>query len=213
MKKQKGLNAVELTALVAVALVGVGVWYVWQATSKPQASETLTPQTELTDKVATETADVGLATRLSSLNNIFSMQLPDGWHVTNDTKQAFAAAIGIENLTYKKGVPATVTDEIAYQGGGTPRTRFSVRYGSVADLGNYFINSQQTGTLTTGSGLQAAKYLYVAPEGSELTAGAKNYGFKITKNDHVIIVNYLVLPTDIPELTAVEAAVATLNFN
>src|SRR3989304_5696222 len=90
----------------------------------------------------------------------FSLLIPDGWIVTNDTELDYAHAFGLGNITYQKGKPAQVKNQLGHRGGGVPGARFVIQSGKSSDLASYFAYSEEIGAIKTNGGLEGKKYVY-----------------------------------------------------
>lgn len=220
---QKGFSVVEVMLLiVVVGLVGVVGWLVFdrqnnKSDKKDPGISNQTSNTGLDSKPTTNndatSSPTKLTTELKSHNNKFSIQLPDGWIVTNDTELDYAHAVGLENMTYAPGKPATIQNKMGFRGGGPTTTNFIIQFGDTTHLENYFSNSEYQETIKTNAGVEGKKYLYTAKEGDEMfTPGTKSYGYQFTNGSKTMVISYMKLPGDPDQLTIVEDAIRTLKL-
>ena len=216
---QKGFSAVEaIIIIIVIALLALGGWFVWQSNNEKDNTAKDSPaaanENETTNSQNNqEDSATKLTTKLTSYTKKFSVMLPDGWKFTNDTELDYAHAIGLENMTYKEGTPATVVSEVGHRGGGLNVASVVIESMDASDAENYFSASEEQEPIKTSTGLPVQKYIYTAKEGDEtLAAGSKSYGYAVISGDKAVVATYLKLPADPDHLKTVEDALKTIEL-
>ncbi len=213
MKKESGFSAIEaIIIVIVVALLGLGAWFVYDRSKDSEKTDSQSQTTEESNASADDTAK--MSTTLTSYKNAFSLQIPDGWKVTNDTETDYAHAIGLENMTYTPGTPAVITNALGHRGGGITISEFMIQAGSPTDLDNYYSASEYQGTLKTNAGLEGKKYLHTSEGGDETVSpkGTKSYGYLFSNGKKTTVITYQQLPGDPDQLDVVEQAIKTFQF-
>lgn len=224
---ENGFSIVEiLIAVVFIAIIGFAGYFVWNRNKNVNTTEAI--DTTNSQSVGVKDMDIednnqlenpsavelDSANILISHNNKFSINIPDGWTVTNDTELDYVHAIGLDNMTYSKDGTTEIINEIGLRGGGPTIASFVMQYGSYSDLENYYSASLETGTITTDSGLVGKTYLYTANQDPNemLVIGSRSYGYRFISGDNIAVITYLKLPTDPDQLTIVENAIKSFKF-
>jgi|SRR3989344_6256642 len=212
---ESGFSAVEvILVIIIVALLGIVGWFVYKNQNKTTTPSTTANTTTSTPTETTTTTNAKYITVLTSRNNKFSIGIPDGWTVTNDTESDYIHAIGIENMSYDAGNPAKIIDAFGHRGGGPTVASFILQFSNTSGLNGYFSASESQGAFTTTNGAKGEKYLYTAKQNADemLVVGSKSYGYKFDYEDKTIVITYLKLPSDVDQLQIVEDAIKTLKF-
>lgn len=223
-KNEQGFSAVEgLLILVIVGSIGGVGYFVYQSKSKTTSSLNNTAKSQnepqkstkqAVEKKAEKASAISYGAMLTSLNKQFTISIPDGWTVTNDTEIDYALAVGGQNMIYKKGAPTKIVNALGHRGGGITTTSFVVQFSKDA-LDQYYSASKETGTIKLNNGKEGKKYLLVSDGGPDdvgTIKGTKFYGYQFKNEKGSTIINYTLSPSDSDQLEVVENVVKTLKF-
>lgn len=204
----KGFSAVEgLLILVITGVIGGVGYYVYNNQNTDVTENDSAVETKQAKGV--EESEFSFITKLTSLNEKFSLNVPDGWIFTNDTEIDYAYAT---DMTFEKGAPARINDEFGHRGGGFTTTSFVIQF-SKDSLDSYYSEFEEDGVLKLNSGKEAKRYSQVVDDDElGIPEGSKFYGYEIDYDGGAIIINYLVNPTDTDNRALVEASLKTLSF-
>lgn len=203
----KGFGAVEgLLIFVVLGIIGGTGWYVYSS----QKQTVTEPDNTIQSQTKAQSTDFSLTTRLTSLNNKFSLLVPDGWKFVNDTELDYAYAT---DMNYKSGEAGIIDNEFGHRGGGFTKTSWVIQY-SKDELKNYFDGSKSDGTLKLNDNKVAKRYMDVITDDElGIPDGSKSYGYQLDYSGGTIVIRYLVNPTDLDQRDLVEASIKTLTAN
>jgi|GEM_PF-5956094 len=213
-KDQTGFGVLEalLTLILITLIVGVG-FYVKSNIGRQQPTSDVTSEKAETRPEDKDQTIASMTVTATSRNNHFSLNILDGWKVTNDTESDRLTALGLENITYAPNTPATVINDIAFRGGGPTAAYFSIQL-TDPTVEN---SAEEDEEFVTNEGLKGKKSLTVSGgyegEGVSIAKGTKFYGFRFTKKDKVIVANYVVAPNEPDQIKLVEDMMKTLKVN
>ena len=220
-RDQSGFSAVEaILILVVVGIIGFTGWFVYK--SQSDTSKTLntagnsTASTTNKKSPATSTAptdEIATWTPYTSANSTFTFRIPDGWKLTAQTDADLVYGVG-DNIVYKAGTPATVTKTT---GGRDGLYGFFIAFdSSVQTSQRTFTGYTKVGDFKTNTGLTGTEYTFdytSTGEGIGPDAGTKEYAYYFTKNNMGILAQYDLVPGASNQLSTVEKAIKTINFN
>ncbi len=192
-----------------------------------QRNNSATPQKEVTQTqqlqqspeappVKHEEIDIGpsatFGAELTSLNHNFTISVPEGWNLINDTVFDYAQGIGLERITYVAGMPSVVEAGLGRRGPGVTTAAFSIH--NYADQPGLLKLPDSAETLATTEGIVGRKVLLIS-DGSNVPgseAGTKFYSYQFEKNGRITSATYVRGPNDPPQLKVVEDTLQTLKL-
>ncbi len=218
---QDGFGTLELILiLVIVVLIGVVGWFVYdrnqnKSSQNTSTTATTTPKTTTSTNIAPTSTKFSLQTKLTSHSKAFSFYIPDGWIVTNDNTLDYGHAIGLENLTYKKGSKGIVLNKPGLRGDGPTVSNFIFQEVSKTDFDGYFDNMTKAGTITTSDGVEGQKYTFTLKKEDDMVSGvgSMSYGYSFVHNSKYYVFNYMQAGSDPNMSNIVEETIKTLHFN
>jgi hypothetical protein len=208
---QKGFSAfIAVLALVVVAGLGLGGWYVWDRNKntigKPDGASLQTSGKEK------QTDEIDSWTSVTTQDNAFSMKVPDGWSLVNYPNDF----LGSISTVHKLGIPATIESSDTEYVGHSLRFRASMSILDDAGLGPQW-TSPQLGLTESAKDfsigrLQGKRFKGVFS--GDLNQTLYEYVFDIGGNKKLDIV-YAIYHDEgeTDDVTTVEKAIKTITIN
>jgi hypothetical protein len=213
---QRGFAGLTIIlGIVGLLIIGGAGWYVWKNQKKvdkaPASAATNTDQTSST--TPTETVDeTDKWFEYTSAQKTYSLRLPDGWELWRVNSAENIYGRGPENITYKKGTAAKVTD---VEGGWDGPSSFSLYVpGIYAD--QIVRQGTKIGEFTTSQGKVAEKYYHLQttePEFIGYQKDSKVYNYYFSADGKNLQVEYVTMPTATDQTALIEQALKTLEIN
>lgn len=215
--RESGSAQAIVIFLLAVCWVGAVGYIIWQKNdeTKTTSAKTSTTTSDKTEKTSSDTEKPYYeGTRVSSSKGAFSVVVPNGWALTNDTTSDWlSSGPSLDKLTYDATASPTIT-EVAGGGWDGYTQHFYIQKtpeditpeGSSADF-----------TLDTGT--VGKKYTNITPKGttSEIYGTLEDdyyaYSYVFKKNTTQILVAFSVYGATTFDRTLVDEVVKTLIIN
>lgn len=211
---KNGFSAVGIVlVLVIVGIIGSVGLYVMKASDDVDVTNDRAVKSSSTTETTAKNANGW--TVVSSAKKAFSVSIPDGWKIINDTQSdMLASTTDPADLTYTKGIKAEVTKQ-SFAGTDAP-IRFNMFTAEKSYQGWTSTAAIKT-EFVTDDGVKGTKYSETYGPSSDEGGigpleGEKAYEYEFLKNGTYVHVAYRVLPGDTDNLAYVEKALKTLAF-
>jgi hypothetical protein len=218
-KLESGFGIVELVvALVAVALIVVAGWVIYDHHKKSIPAVTPTTSTKTTKQTSepatAKTADpTAKWTQVDSIGGAYSIKIPDGWGLTNYPGNTLNG----DNLTFSAGTPAIIPSaDSAY---ARDQKKFNVTFSDKQYAAPQWQSPNQFGTeastdFSVGS-VKGTKYsIEYTQTVTGVTKGDKvyQYVFNLSSGKQLSVV-YMQNAGDADNLKTVEQTIQTIVIN
>lgn len=218
MRKQNEVGSTQsiVIALLAVCLVGAIGYMVWQKNQMitPSDTTTGTSTTKQVDTPAQVKDPYYVGSRVASSNNAFSIVVPNGWKLTNDTTSDWlSSGPSLDGLVYTPSSSPSISE---VQGGGWDGYTQHFYVQKTTDR----ITPTGTATdFTLASGIVGKKYTDKTAEGttSEIYGTLNDdyyaYAYVFDKDSTQILVAFNIYDATSFDRTLVDEVVGTLEIN